>query len=53
MIGHWFWALLTVAALVWYGTVTVYVAVRGVRDIQQMLRNLGRQRIPTVPPSDS
>lgn len=39
---HWFWALLTAAALIWYSTVTIYVAIRGVRDIKQMLRNLAR-----------
>src|SRR5205807_1085484 len=37
---HWFWLLLTMVALVWYSTVTVYVAVRGTFDIRQMLRRL-------------
>ena len=37
---HWFWLLLTAAALIWYSTVTVYVAVRGALDIKSMLRRL-------------
>jgi hypothetical protein len=40
MSGHWFWWLLLVACLVWYSTVTVYVAIRGAIDIKQMLRRL-------------
>ena len=38
--NHPFWALLTLAVLVWYSIVTVYVAIRGAVDIKQMLRNL-------------
>lgn len=40
MVEHWFWWLLTAACLVWYSTVTVYVAIRGVFDIRGMLRRL-------------
>jgi len=40
LLDHWFWLLVTIAALVWYSTVTVYVAVRGLRDIRSMLRRL-------------
>jgi hypothetical protein len=41
MIGeHWFWWLVTLAVLVWYSTVTIYVAVRGALDIRQMLHRL-------------
>ncbi len=35
-----FWLILTVAALLWYSIVTVYVAIKGVGDIRQMLKNL-------------
>lgn len=42
MSAHWFWFLLTVACLAWYATITVFVAVRGVQDIRQMLQRLGR-----------
>ena len=38
--GHWFWWLVTLAVLVWYSTVTIYVAVKGTLDIRQMLRRL-------------
>jgi hypothetical protein len=43
---HWFWALLTAACVLWYSTVTVYVAIRGVFDIRSMLARLrnGRER---------
>ncbi len=40
---HWFWGLLTLAVLVWYSTVTVYVAIRGVLDIKVMLARLKRR----------
>ena len=36
----WFWGLLLLACLVWYSTVTVYVAIRGAVDIKQMLARL-------------
>lgn len=35
-----FWWWLTVACLVWYSTITVYVSIRGVRDIKNMLARL-------------
>jgi hypothetical protein len=37
---RWFWGLLTFATLAWYCTVTVYVAIRGLKDIREMLANL-------------
>jgi hypothetical protein len=44
MTWRWFWLALTVACLVWYSTVTVYVAIKGVADIRRMLARLGRDR---------
>jgi len=41
---HWFWGLLTLAVLVWYSTVTIYVGIRGALDIQEMLRKLADQK---------
>jgi hypothetical protein len=35
-----FWKWLTVAALVWYTTITIYVSVRGAFDIRNMLARL-------------
>jgi hypothetical protein len=35
-----FWLSLTIACVVWYSTITVYVAVRGVADIKEMLKRL-------------
>ncbi len=37
-----FWKILTGAVLLWYSTVTIYVAIRGARDIREMLARLQR-----------
>jgi hypothetical protein len=37
---HWFWGLITLAVLVWYSTITVYVGYKGLFDIKHMLRDL-------------
>lgn len=39
-----FWRVLTYACLVWYATITVYVAVRGAADIRTMLNSLEARR---------
>ena len=39
-----FWLVLVVACLVWYSTITVYVAVQGYRDIRRMLARLAADR---------
>jgi hypothetical protein len=44
MFKHGFWLLLTGAVLLWYSTVTVYVAIKGAKDIKGMLARLGKQR---------
>lgn len=41
-----FWLGVLVACLGWYSVVTVYVAVRGARDIKHMLARLGRSDVP-------
>ncbi len=40
MRAHLFWWFLMLAVMVWYSTVTIYVTIRGVMDIRQMLRRL-------------
>ncbi len=35
-----FWWFLTLACLVWYSTITVYVSIRGIRDIKGMFGRL-------------
>ena len=40
MPEHFFWWLLTMACVVWYSTITVYVSVKGVADIRDMLGRL-------------
>jgi hypothetical protein len=42
MTWEWFWRALTAACLIWYSTVTVYVAVKGAVDIKHMLKRLSR-----------
>lgn len=46
MIAQWFWLILVYACLLWYSTVTVYVAIRGVADIRTMLRRLSQGDAP-------
>jgi hypothetical protein len=41
--GHWFWWVLSMACVVWYSTITIYVSIRGVRDIRGMLGRLARR----------
>lgn len=38
-----FWLILTVAALLWYSIVTIYVSIKGAGDIRQMLGNLEKE----------
>ena len=40
IVEHWFWAAMTAAVIVWYSTVTIYVAFRGMLDIKGMLARL-------------
>jgi len=44
LTNHSFWGLLTLAVLVWYSTITIYVGIRGAFDIRQMLRKLKRDQ---------
>ncbi|MFO1021367.1 MAG: hypothetical protein U0903_11810 [Planctomycetales bacterium] len=37
---RWFWGILTTAALVWYSTITIYIAFQGAKDIKEMLAKL-------------
>jgi hypothetical protein len=50
--GHPFWALLVAACLLWYSTITLAVAWRGVADIRRMLRELrpSRRQSPSKEP---
>lgn len=40
MPHHWFWWTVTAACVVWYSTITIYVAIRGAADIKNMLARL-------------
>ena len=37
---HWFWFSLTMACLLWYSTITIYVTIKGYSDIRGMLKRL-------------
>jgi len=52
MPSHFFWWLLTIACLVWYSTITIYVSVKGVADIRHMLARLAARRDNGEPPHD-
>lgn len=41
---HWFWGTMTLACLVWYSTITIYVAIKGIGDIRNMLRKLSSSK---------
>ncbi len=41
---HWFWAFMTMAVVVWYSTITIYVAIRGAYDIKHMLASLKKRQ---------
>lgn len=39
----YFWLLLTIAAVLWYTFVTMYVSYKGVADIKGMLKRLSEK----------
>ncbi|HPI74013.1 MAG TPA: hypothetical protein PK843_07805 [bacterium] len=41
-VEHWFWALVTAAVVIWYSTITIFVAIKGIGDIRDMLKKLTR-----------
>ena len=44
MPNHWFWGALTMACVIWYSTITVYVAIKGAGDIKNMLARLATEK---------
>ncbi|MEQ1645377.1 MAG: hypothetical protein ABL959_18145 [Pyrinomonadaceae bacterium] len=40
---RYFWLILTIAAVVWYIFVTMYVSYKGVTDIKEMLQRLTKR----------
>ena len=44
MRNHWFWWALSMACVIWYSTITIYVAIKGAADIKQMLARLGKTK---------
>jgi len=50
---HLFWWLLSMACILWYLTITVYVAFKGAHDIKHMLKNLGVEEAGDSPPEST
>jgi hypothetical protein len=42
--GHVFWWALAMICVIWYSTITIYVAIKGAKDVKTMLKNLGKDR---------
>jgi hypothetical protein len=42
MIEKWFWEVLTIICIIWYSTITVYVSIKGTKDIKNMLKKLSK-----------
>jgi hypothetical protein len=45
MPKHFFWWIVTAACVLWYSTITIYVAIKGGADIKHMLARLDATRI--------
>ena len=43
-MARYFWLMMTIAVLVWYSTITIYVAIRGSLDVKQMLKRLRQKQ---------
>ena len=39
-----FWGVLTAACVIWYSSVTIYVTIKGAKDIKDMLRHLSEMQ---------
>ncbi len=50
-MDHWFWWLLVLACVVWYSSITLYIAYRGAKDIREMFKRLAAQRNQAFPGS--
>ena len=46
MLKQGFWLLLSAAAIIWYSTITIYIAWKGITDIKKMLARLNTPRRP-------
>lgn len=44
-MGEVFWLILTIACIIWYSTITFFVAFKGVGDIKDILKNLKKANL--------
>ncbi len=42
--SHWFWHALAWSVVLWYSTITIWVAIRGALDIREMVRRLDKEQ---------
>ncbi|MBL8848688.1 MAG: hypothetical protein JNG89_03350 [Planctomycetaceae bacterium] len=52
MSNHWFWNSIALLSIVWYSTITIYVAIRGSFDIRHMLDRLKETAGENGPPAE-
>ena len=44
--SHWFWQAMIACVVLWYSTITIWVAIRGARDIREMVKRLDEEPPP-------
>ncbi len=49
IFDHWLWSGITLAVLIWYSTITIYVGIRGAYDIKHMFARLAELSAETPP----
>jgi len=50
VLEHWLWSGVVLAVLIWYSTITIYVAIRGGADIKHMFARLNELSAAETPP---
>ncbi len=44
MTAHWFWFALVLAVVLWYSSITIWVAIKGALDIREMVARLDEEQ---------
>lgn len=45
MTAHWFWFALVLAVVLWYSSITIWVAIKGALDIREMVARLDEEQV--------
>ena len=48
--SHWLWHALIWGVVLWYSTITIWVAICGARDIRDMVKRLDEETPPSSEP---